>query len=75
VFTRTGVAVRVPVPLRVRAEGGAIVAPNGSELVPTTNPQPDSTLVKALVLARAWRWQRMLDDGVYTSGQRDRRHR
>jgi hypothetical protein len=38
VFTRTGVAVRVPVPLRLRAEGGAIVAPNGSELVPTTNP-------------------------------------
>ena len=28
-------------------------------------PQPDGTLVKAL--ARAWRWQRMLDEGVYTS--------
>jgi hypothetical protein len=28
-------------------------------------PQPDGTLVKAL--ARAWRWQRMLDDGVYAS--------
>ena len=27
--------------------------------------QPDGTLVKAL--ARAWRWQRMLDEGVYTS--------
>jgi hypothetical protein len=33
--------------------------------VPTSKPQPDSTLIKAL--ARAWRWQRMLDDGVYTS--------
>jgi hypothetical protein len=32
---------------------------------PTTKPQPDGTLVKAL--ARAWRWQRMLDEGVYTS--------
>jgi hypothetical protein len=30
--------------------------------VPTTKPQPDGTLVKAL--ARAWRWQRMLDEGV-----------
>ena len=30
-----------------------------------TKPQPDGTLIKAL--ARAWRWQRMLDDGVYTS--------
>jgi hypothetical protein len=28
-------------------------------------PQPDGTLAKAL--ARAWRWQRMLDDGVYSS--------
>jgi hypothetical protein len=28
-------------------------------------PQPDGTLLKAL--ARAWRWQRLLDDGVYTS--------
>ena len=26
---------------------------------------PDGTLIKAL--ARAWRWQRMLDDGVYSS--------
>ena len=28
----------------------------------TGKPQPDSTLVKAL--ARAWRWQRMLDEGA-----------
>jgi hypothetical protein len=28
-------------------------------------PQPDSTLVKAL--ARAWRWQRKLDEGVYAT--------
>jgi hypothetical protein len=33
--------------------------------VPTSKPQPDGTLIKAL--ARAWRWQRMLDEGVYTS--------
>ena len=42
-----------------------IVAPDGSELAPATKPQPDGTLVKAL--ARAWRWQRMLDGGIYTS--------
>jgi hypothetical protein len=41
------------------------VAPDGSEIVPATKPQPDGTLVKAL--ARAWRWQRMLDEGVYGS--------
>ena len=33
--------------------------------MPTSKPQPDGTLVKAL--ARAWRWQRMLDEGVYAS--------
>jgi hypothetical protein len=41
------------------------VAPDGSAIVLTSKPQPDGTLVKAL--ARAWRWQRMLDEGVYTS--------
>jgi hypothetical protein len=33
--------------------------------VPTSKPPPDGTLVKAL--ARAWRWQRGLDDGMYAS--------
>jgi hypothetical protein len=41
------------------------VAPDGSEIVPATKPQPDGTLVKAL--ARAWRWQKLLDEGVYAS--------
>ena len=43
----------------------ALVAPAGSELAPATKPQPDGTLIKAL--ARAWRWQRMLDEGVYAT--------
>lgn len=42
-----------------------IVALNGSEILPTNKPRPDGTLVKAL--ARAWRWERMLDEGVYSS--------
>ena len=42
-----------------------IVAPDGSEIVPAMKPQPDNTLIKAL--ARAWRWQRMLDECLYTS--------
>ena len=53
--------------MRFHRRGGRkrIVAPDGSELAPTSKPQPDGTLVKAL--ARAWRWQRLLDEGVYTS--------
>jgi hypothetical protein len=50
-----------------RRRGGRkrIVAPEGSDLAPSSKPQPDGTLVKAL--ARASRWQRMLDAGVYNS--------
>jgi hypothetical protein len=54
-------------PMRFQRRGGRkrIVARDGSELAPATRPQPDGTLVKAL--ARAWRWQRLLDEGVYAS--------
>jgi hypothetical protein len=59
----------VRIPMRFQRRGGrkCIVAPDGSEIVPTSKPQPDGTLVKAL--ARAWRWQRMLDEGLYVSVQ------
>jgi hypothetical protein len=57
----------VRIPMRFQHRGGRkrIVAPDGSEIVPTSKPQPDGTLVKAL--ARAWRWQKLLDEGVYAS--------
>ena len=57
----------IRIPMRFQRRGGRkrIVAPDGSEMTPTTKPQPDGTLVKAL--ARAWRWQRLLDQGVYTT--------
>jgi len=62
-----GSTLIVRIPMRFQRRGGRkrIVAPDGSEIVPTSNPQPDGTLVKAL--ARAWRWQRMLDEGVYAT--------
>jgi hypothetical protein len=62
-----GSTLVVRIPMRFQRRGGRkrIVAPDGSELTPSSKPQPDGTLVKAL--ARAWRWQRMLDEGVYTS--------
>jgi hypothetical protein len=53
-------------PLRLQRGGHKrIVAPDGSAIVTTSKPQPDSTLVEAL--ARAWRWQRQLDAGVYVT--------
>jgi hypothetical protein len=55
------------IPMRFQRRGGRkrIVAPDGSEIAPISKPQPDGTLVKAL--ARAWRWQRMLDEGCFAS--------
>jgi hypothetical protein len=55
--------VRIPMLFQRRGGRKRIVAPDGSEIAPTNKPQADGTLVKAL--ARAWRWQRMLDKGVY----------
>jgi hypothetical protein len=61
-----GSTLVVRIPMRFHRRGGRkrIVAPDGSELVPATKPQPGGTLVKAL--ARAWRWQKLLDDDFYT---------
>jgi hypothetical protein len=57
----------VRIPMRFQRRGGRkrIVTPDGSQIVPSSKPWPDSTLVKALT--RAWRWQGMLDDGIYTT--------
>jgi hypothetical protein len=62
-----GTTLVVRIPMRFQRRGGRkrIVAPDGSAIVPSSKPQPDGTLIKAL--ARAWRWQRMLDDGIYTT--------
>jgi hypothetical protein len=64
-FDGTTLVVRIPMRFQRRGGRKRIVAPDGSELAPTSKPQPDGTLVKAL--ARAWRWQRMLDEGVYAT--------
>ena len=57
--------VRIPMRLGRQRGRKRILAPDGSELTPPTKPQPDGVLVKAL--ARAWRWQKLLDQGVYGS--------
>jgi hypothetical protein len=53
--------------MRPSRRGGRkrIVAPDRRELAPATKPQQNGTLIKPL--ARSWRWQRMLDGGVYAS--------
>jgi hypothetical protein len=62
-----GTTLIVRIPMRFQRRGGRkrIVAPDGSAIVPRSKPQPDGTLVKAL--ARAWRWQRLLEEGRFAS--------
>jgi hypothetical protein len=62
-----GTTLVVRIPMRFDRRGGRkrIVAPDGTAIVTNSKPQPDGTLIKAL--ARAWRWQRMLDNGIYTT--------
>jgi hypothetical protein len=56
--------VRVPLSVRHRPGRKTIVMPDGQAYAPT-RVRSDPALVKAL--ARAFRWQRMLDDGRYAS--------
>jgi hypothetical protein len=60
-----GTTLVVRIPMRFQRRGGRkrILTPDGTAIVPTSKPQPDGTLLKAL--ARAWRWQRQLDGGVF----------
>jgi hypothetical protein len=58
--------VTISVPFVVRKRGGhkLVLAPDGAPVPPLT-PQVDSTLVKAI--ARAFRWQNMLETGRYAT--------
>ena len=58
--------VTIKVPFAVRKRGGQklVLAPDGAP-VPPLPPQVDSTLVKAI--ARAFRWQKMLETGRYAT--------
>jgi len=58
--------VTIKIPFAVRKRGGRklVLAPDGAP-VPMAAPKVDSTLVKAI--ARAFRWQRMLENGRYAT--------
>src|SRR6188768_4176000 len=59
-------AVTIKVPFAVRKRGGRklVLAPDGAPM-PPAGPYIDSTLVKAI--ARAFRWQKMLETGRYAT--------
>ena len=58
------VTVRIPLVFRKRGGRKTVVTPDG-EMWETQSPLVDGALIKAL--ARAFRWRRLLDDGVYAT--------
>ncbi len=62
-----GRSFTVHVSISFQSRGGRkqVIMPEGDAAVSTTMPTVDPTLVKAL--ARAFRWQRMLEQGEYGS--------
>ena len=62
--TATSITVRVPLAIRHRPGRKTVVTPMTDGVAPVTT-RADPALVKAL--ARAFRYQRMLDNGVYGS--------
>jgi hypothetical protein len=64
VSTATSITVRVPLKIRRRPGRKTVVTPVADGMAPITT-RADPALVKAL--ARAFRYQRMLDEGRYAS--------
>jgi len=61
----TTMTVRVPMKFQVRGGRKLIVTPDGSPSWAKPRKRIDNAMVKAL--ARAFRWQKTLDDGTYTT--------
>jgi hypothetical protein len=57
----------VAVPLTIRKRGGRklVLSPAGEVVTAPARPRIDNTLVKAL--ARAFRWRKLLETGVYAT--------
>lgn len=61
----TTMTVRVPMKFQVRGGRKLVVTPDGSPSWAKPRKRIDNAMVKAL--ARAFRWQKLLDDSTYTT--------
>ena len=63
-----GTRLTVRVPMKIRRRGGrkVVLAPQGT-VINSPRPRVDSTIVKAI--ARAYRWQRMMEQGAYATAE------
>jgi hypothetical protein len=68
-WTLDGETITVFIPMTWKRRGGqkVIIAPDGSDAWAPAKSRPDETLIRAL--ARAHRWNRMLEAGRYRSAQ------
>ena len=59
--------ITIAVPITIRKRGGRklVLSPAGEEIIAPARPRIDNTLVKAL--ARAFRWRKLLEAGVYAT--------
>ena len=62
---QTMLTISVPIAIRRRGGRKQVVTPSGVAAWAQQGARIDSTLVKAL--ARAFRWRRLLEDGIYAS--------
>src|SRR5690348_14323237 len=58
-------AVRIPFKVCGRGGRKLVLTPDGASPLSRSRPRVDNTIVKAL--ARAFRWQRLLEDGSYNT--------
>lgn len=63
--TTSQMMTEIPMTFRIFGGKTAIVLPDGSRAVARPEATIDSTMVK--ILARAFRWQRLVDDGTYAT--------
>ena len=64
-FDGATITVRIPMTWKRRGGRKVIVAPDGGDAWAPAKPRPDETLIRAL--ARAHRWKRLLENGIYGS--------
>ena len=58
-------SVRVPMAFTKRGGRKLVISPDGVSTVTSTRPRVDNTMIKAL--ARAFRWRKLLETGVFAT--------
>jgi hypothetical protein len=62
-MTTEAISIRIPMTFKKRGGRRIIVRPDGTNANPIPAATTDRSMVKAI--ARAFRWQRLLEDGTY----------